>query len=347
MKMKKKIKMLTACVLVLSFLSTLCACTGTGSGTIEKQIDKTAKSLQETGETKHLLEDEDLLPAGNSSGDWIAMTLAFSGREDAYADYLERLEEYVGRTCETEGYLHRVKATEYHRIALTMLALGGDPSRVEYERKTYDLIADGTYRFHAGSPGLQGTNGLIYALLALDAMDYEIPEDAVYTRADLVEELLAYQNEDGGISLDSSMGSDVDITAMALQALAPYQEQPKVKEAVEKALVWLAGNMTENGTFVYYGDENTESCAQVLLALCALGIDPEESEPFTAGENTVLDGMNRFRLENGLYKHVESDSDFDYMSTYQALLALEAVETLRTEGRWIFDFEGYTAPKSK
>lgn len=344
--MKNYLKKITICAFLISISLAINACAKTEKNDCKALISQTAESMQKSAQTKAILTDEELLPAGNSSGDWIAMTLAFSGREDAYEDYLKRLQTYVGEMYETEGYLHRIKATEYHRISLTMLALGADPSRVEYNGKEIDLIADGTYRFHAGSPGLQGTNGLIYALLSLDSLDYSIPDGAAYTRQDLVEALLSYQKPEGGISLDASMDGDVDITAMAIQALAPYCEQPEVKTAVEKALVWLSERMTENGTFTYYGDENTESCAQVILALCAMGIDPAESEMFTIYGNTILDGLNRFRMQDGMYRHVMNDESFDYMSTYQALLALEAVDALRAEGRWIFDFHGYSVPES-
>ena len=321
----------------------LSACTVSDVSDIEKLIDQTAGELQKK---ETVLSNQEMFPAGNSVSDWVAMTLAFSGRKDAYNDYLHHLREYVGETYEEEGYLHRIKATEYHRIALTMLALGGNPDSVEYNGRVIDLIADGTYAFHAGTPGMQGTNGLIYALLTLDAMDYPIPTDAVYTRELLVEELLELQQSDGGIGLDQSLGGDIDITAMAIQALAPYAQQPEVKNAIDCALAWLSGYMTENCTFVYYGDENVESSAQVILALCALGIDPEETELFTQGERTILDGMNDFRMKNGLYKHTKSEEETNVMSTYQALLALEAVLALRTESRWIFDLKDYTLPKS-
>ena len=329
--------------MLISLCGMLCACSEKQESDMESLIDQTAKELQQTEAD---LKNQEMFPAGDSGSDWIAMTLAFSGRKDAYDAYLDRLEEYVGATYEEEGYLHRVKATEYHRIALTMLALGGDPTKVEYKGTTINLIQDGTYAFHGGTPGLQGTNGLVYALLTLDAMDYEVPTDADYTREVLVKELLSLQQKDGGIGLDVSLGGDIDITAMAIQALAPYREDAQVRNAIDKALAWLNDHMTENCTFAYYGDENAESCAQVILALCALGIDPAETELFTNGEQTILDGMNAFRMKNGLYKHIKSEEEANVMSTYQALLALEAVQALRAESRWLFDLKNTASTES-
>ncbi|MBR5577681.1 MAG: terpene cyclase/mutase family protein [Lachnospiraceae bacterium] len=336
--MRKKEKTAGILSLLLAIVLLLSGCNPADRENISQMIDRTASSIQKLGEGGSILKGRELLPAGDSASDWIAMTLALSGRKDDYEAYLESLEEYVIEKYRTEGVLHSVKATEYHRIALTMLALGGNPARIMSGEEEIDLIADGTYRFQGGNPGLQGANGLCYALLVLNALVYEIPKEEAFDSMRLVKELLDYQNPEGGFSLDKSLGSDIDITAMALQALAPYGEKPEVKEAIEAALFWLSEKMTEEGTFISYGSENAESCAQVILALCALKIDPEESEQFQKQQN-VLQGLNSFRLKDGGYQHIKEEQQSNLMATYQALLALEAVERLRTEGQWIFDFK--------
>lgn len=48
-----------------------------------------------------------------------------------------------------------------------------------------------------------------------------MPEDAAYTREEILAAILEAQEPDGGFGLTAG-ASDVDITAMALQALAPY-----------------------------------------------------------------------------------------------------------------------------
>ena len=63
--------------------------------------------------------------------------------------------------------------------------------------------------------------------------------------------------------------SDVDITAMALQALAPYQQQ--YPEVIDAALNVLSAAQTVTGGFESWGAQSSESCAQVILALTALG----------------------------------------------------------------------------
>ncbi len=78
----------------------------------------------------------------------------------------------------------------------------------------------------SASLGKQGINGWIWGLIALDSMRYEIPSDAFYTRDDIIKEILSRQLPSGGFTLSGTQ-PDPDITAMALQALAPYCESEK------------------------------------------------------------------------------------------------------------------------
>ncbi len=334
--MREVIKRIRDAIVIMVILFLYGCSIGTTTD-IAGMIEDTAKSIQKISGSHNILAQKELMQPGNSSSDWIAIALALSKEEHRDEDYLKELVAYVGEKYEAQGYLHKVKATEYHRIALTMLALGGDPAKIEYKGRIINLIQDGTYGFHGGSPGLQGANGLIYALLVLDSVNYQIPETARYNREELLRELLSYQKEDGGFCLDPSLESDIDITAMALQALAPYKEQEKISNRVEKALLWLAQQMTEEGTFTSYGRENAESCAQVVLALCALEIDPLENKMFQKQKNAI-EGLNSFRQKNGMYLHIKESDKEDLMATYQSLLALEAVEAFQTKKEWIFNF---------
>ena len=300
---------------------------------LQSAILQTAESLQKVaGHTgKHLLKDREYIAAGSSHSDWIAMTLALSGTEDAYEVYRKRLKKHVIEKYEQEGCLDAYKATEYHRIALTMLSLGEEPQNIENAGNVIDLIADGTYNFHGDSLDLQGANGVIYALLTLDAKHYEIPENAKFTREDMRITLLKYQCADGGFALMGNISGDVGITAMALQALAPYREDEEILLSIERALNWLSKQRMENA----------ESTAQTILALCALGIDIETDERFTKNGQSLLGELNRFRMKNGMYMHDESSGEENIVATFQSLLAMEALYAQRTQGTWIFDFAEY------
>lgn len=316
---------------------------------LDAMIQETADGLRgliDSSETYVLL-DEEMLKAGSSVSDWIAMSLAFSGEEEAYDVYLERLEQYVTAAYEEQNCLDAVEATPYHRATLTVLALGGDPLAfgTDAKQENINLVAEGTYYFKEDSLGAQGLSSYIYALLALDAMGYEVPEDATYTREDIIAEILKVQSAEGGFSQDG-YGADVDITAMVLQALAPYQDRKEVGIAIEKALDYLSEEMTPYGTFVSGSAESCESTAQVILAMCALDLDVETDVRFQKNGMTPWEGIKVFRLSDGTYVHTLEDEEGNLIATEQALLALEAVRERQTKDRWILDFRDYDSPES-
>lgn len=307
------------------------------------QMDRTGAGLSALhGTSGSILSDNKNFPAGTSACDWTAMALALSGREEDFASYRKALQGYVEDTYARDGGLDRVKSTPYHRIALTVMALGGDPTAfgTKPDGTAINLIADGTWNF-SGNIGAQGLNGWIYALLTLDAWGGEVPEGAAVTRQDMVQAIVSAQEPEGGFGLAAG-DSDVDITAMALQALAPYASEHS--DTIDAALTWLSEQMTDDGTFRSYGDDSAESSAQVLLALCALGIDPEEDPRFRKGVETVLTGIDRFRCGDGTYSHLRGEQKGDYLASAQMLLAITALNKLRSGSGWIFDYTGYTGP---
>ena len=168
-------------------------------------------------------------------------------------------------------------------------------------------------------------------------------------RKKFITELLEYQKESGGFCIDNSLDPEVDITAMAVQALAPYYKEgkckkekldaQKMKESIDAAVKWLAAQESDDAEFLYDNIASSESISQVILALCALERDPEKDETFTKKESTLLDALAKFRKEDGIYMHEKADEEGSAMATYQAMIALEAVQKLRTEKKWIFDFK--------
>lgn len=279
---------------------------------------------------------EDVFPAGSSVSDWTALAMARAGIADDYAGYLARLQAYVERQYAENGGLHAVKATEYHRIALTAAALGGDPAAfgAKPDGTAIDLVAEGTYNWQGEEDlGGQGLNGWIFALLTVDAVGAEVPADARYSRQDMLDAIVSAQLPDGGFSLGGG-AMDVDITAMALQALAPYREQ--YPEVIDAALSALSAAQTATGGFESWGAQNSESCAQVILALCALDIDPVEDGRFQKAEGGVVDALLAFRLADGSFSH-ERGKEADAMACEQAMQALTAMALRQQGGGRFFD----------
>lgn len=271
-----------------------------------------------------LLSDTKLFPPGNSACDWTAFSFALSGTADDYSAYAKGLENYVTECLRNDGSLGEAKATEYHRIAITARALGYDPRAFGCmpDGSSADLIALGTYAY-SGELGEQGLNGYIFALLALDCDNYAVPNNARYTRERIIDYILSSEEAEGGFGLEKG-DFDVDITAMALQALAPYKDEKKVSVAIERAISRLSSSMTASCAFVSSGSETLESTAQVIIALCSLGIDPETDALFTRGGMNPVKAMELFRLPNGGFSH-EFNSDGSVISCEQALRAYIAL----------------------
>ena len=256
---------------------------------------------------------------GSLGGEWTVLALARGGAdtETAYfTDYYAALEQTVR---EANGVLSERKYTEYSRVILALSALGKDARDVAGFDLTLPL---GDYEKTAA----QGVNGAIYALLALDSRDYPMPQNAAAstqaTRQLYVDAILAAQLTNGGWSF---MGEDADpdLTAMALQALAKYREQSSVQLAANRALVCLSAMQNADGGFSSWGSENAESCAQVLLALNALGLDADDSR-FVKNGHSALDALLTYQNADGGFCH-ERGGETNLMASEQAACALASL----------------------
>lgn len=333
-----KLRNLTALAAALLLALTLCVTAFGDSlsyGDVAASIVSAEKAQLGIADGAALLTEENF-PAGNSVSDWTALAMARAGVADDYAGYLSHLQSYVEQQYAENGGLHEVKATEYHRIALTAAALGGDPASfgTKPDGTAIDLVADGTYNWQGENGlGAQGLNGWIFALLTVDAVGVDIPSDARYSREDMVNAIVSAQLPEGGFALGGGE-MDVDITAMALQALAPYREQ--YPEVMDVALNALSAVQAANGGFESWGAQSSESCAQVLLALCEMDVDPETDVRFQKDEGSVIDALLAFRLADGSFAH-QLGGQADAMAGEQAMQALTAMALRQQGGGRFFD----------
>lgn len=255
-------------------------------------------------------------------GDWTVLALTRSGFpvSRGWLDgYLTRAAAYVK---ELQGVLHQRKYTEYSRVVLTMTAVGQDPRDVG----GYDLLSP-LLDFDAVTR--QGITGCAYALLALDSGAYETPEGL---RQQYVDELLSRELEGGGFAL-SGVVADPDVTAMVLQALAPYGDQQAVTEAAERAFARLSALQQEDGGFMSYGVACSESAAQVILALDAWNL-PFDDNRFVKNGCTVTDALLTYWRPGAGFVHTadSNDGSVAIVSCEQGLLALSAIHR-RSQGR--------------
>ncbi|BBF43449.1 hypothetical protein lbkm_2137 [Lachnospiraceae bacterium KM106-2] len=285
-----------------------------------------------------LMQDEFLNYAGTSTVDWFAFGIARSQLSDDYSGYATRLVQHVKRSYEENNTLDERKATEWHRIGLTLSALGEDIKSFD----TMDFLGDGTYnRGYTAPLDTQGLNGYIWALILLDSRSYEVPDDAYETREEMINAVLSAQKKSGAFGL-TEFEEDIDITAMALCALAPYKKQQNVKEAVSRALIFLSRKQTTNGDFGDVSLQSSESTAQVIIALTALGIDPEDDQRFVKSGKTALDGLLQYRNEDGGFAHSRLETEENVsneIASEQALLALIAYERFQKKETSLYRFE--------
>lgn len=292
-------------------------------------------------EGDNLLSGGELTYAGSSATDWLPIGLSRCGVEDDYDAYLAALQTYVEQKYREPDKLDRVKATEWHRISLAVLACGGDPTHFGKDENGNDinLIADGVYdRGKTVDIGAQGLNGWLWGLITLDSMKYNIPAGSSYTRTEMIKKILSFQLPDDGFNLRFAQGStaDPDITAMAIQALAPYYRNStfNVKDPVDKALDCLSKLQLDTGDFRSWGTRNSESVSQIIVSLCSIGVDPQNDPRFIKNGINLLDALFYYQQEDGGFAHsYESDpsnpsavaGESNSIATDQALLALVAV----------------------
>ena len=257
---------------------------------------------------------------GSVGGEWAVLGLARSDiniPDEYFTNYCKTVENYVK---EKQGILHTKKYTEYSRVIVALTSIGKNPENVS----GYNLLIPlGDFE----KTIWQGINGAIWALIALDSGNYEIPynKDANIqaTREMYINHILEKQTSDGGWALSGDK-ADPDITGMALQALSGYQDKENVKSATQRALICLSDMQDEKGGFSSYGAKNSESCVQVIVALCDLDISINDSR-FVKNGHTLLDSLMTFYNNDG-FKHILSADKSNLMATEQALYCMVSVK---------------------
>lgn len=291
-----------------------------------KVNDKVAEKLDSTSD--YLIS----LGVPTAGSEWRALGLARAEKitTELSDGYYSSLVSYVEENASAK--LDSRKSTENSRVILALSAIGKDATDVA----GYNLLEPlADYDFVTW----QGLNGPVFALIAFDTYNYEIPTAAdgatQTTRENLISYILDSQLENGGWTFFGST-ADPDMTSMTIQALAPYyNKNADVKNAVDKALDVLSSSQQDNGGFASWGTVNVESCAQVLTALASLGIDADTDERFIKNGNTLVDAIMEFSVENG-FAHV-MDGGYNQMATEQAYYALVSYNRVKNGKTSLYD----------
>lgn len=270
--------------------------------------------------------------------EWFALGLARSGLDKSSSYFTTYYNHMANYLAENEGKLtNSVKYTEYSKAIVVMTAMGKDARNIA-GYNLFEPLAD------FETVKAQGTNGPIWALIALNTNPaYMIPTvsgvKTQTTEQGLIDYILSKETAKGGWSMTGE-APDPDLTGMALQALAPYYQvkgYEKVTAAIDRALEVLSGLQKQDGGYSTMGVETSESAAQVLTALCALGIDPMQDARFIKGGSWIVENLLTYHISGSGFMHVKAGAsnngggaagEVNGMATEQAYYALTAYQRL-------------------
>lgn len=251
--------------------------------------------------------------------------LALSKHDDSpSANYLSSLENKINSI---NGNMDQ--PIEYAKIVIGLMAMGKEPSNFQ----GYNFIEK---IYNNGQMENETINTYIFALIALDSGKFDVPTNALWTRDKLVKKILDNITIDKGWDYAGDK-TDPDMTGMAITALAPYKDRDDVKVALEEAVEKLSSMQNQNGGFSSAGTENSESSCQVIIGLCANGIDPTGDKFVKNGKNP-LDTLLEYRTEDNGFSHIKG-TGYNGMATEQAMEALLAYKMLNEGKGSIYSFK--------
>lgn len=283
---------------------------------------------------------------GSTYGEWAVLAEA-RGNVSASVWYDKYLSNMATTVASKNGKLDntstQTKHTEYSRVILALTSLGEDATKFTGSNGTvYNLVEPlfekngSTYRVSE-----QGNNGTAFALIALDSGNYYDNATGTTARNAWIKSLCDAQINNGAWGIDADFpGSNVDMTAMVVQALAPYcSTNATVKAAVDKAVEWLSAEYQKTGD---YG--SSESAAQVIVALSALGIDAKTDSRFQHNGISVLSNFLSYADPNskGFLHDKQPNSTVNQMASEQAAYTLVAYDRYVNGSKRLYDMSDVT-----
>ena len=268
-----------------------------------------------------------------SSSEWVVLDMAAyaaTGGETVTSDaakqaYIDAAIASV--TAEGAG------ETAFAKAILVLQAIGADPEALypEGASEPVSAVADLTaITGHSASAWVAP-----YTLAALNQEDYGTEE----LEQSILAAVLANQAEDGSWS---EWGDNIQTTANMVAGLSFYYgEDETATAAVDKAVAFLSAAQKEDGSYDAYGsgaDANT--AAMVVVALSALGIDPDDDERFVKNGVSALEGLLSFALADESGFGYTNNTVLNAYATEQGFRALIAASRVMETGEAynIYDF---------
>lgn len=217
---------------------------------------------------------------------------------------------------------------QYGKYILGILAAGGDPTNINGRNLLAELCQLSDMKSVNTQGGIYTTP---FGLLALDAVNYQIPSDAGFTRDDIINKLITLASPTGG----------EDGVGFVLTALGKYyNEKPAVKAAVDSVISAWATRQDEDGGFgagAWSTENNVNTSAQVLMGLSFNGKDPQ-SEQFTKAKGNLVSFLLSLQNEDGTFNWQKNNTGSISMATEQVVYALDQYLRQLDGKKSIYDF---------
>ncbi len=251
------------------------------------------------------------------TAEWYVLALRQSGECYDFSAYETALLRYLSENDVTSSSTRQ-------KYALTLHAVGSSDGYISQAL--------------GNSIGHQGIMSWVYGLHLLNN-GYACPP---HSAESVISTILSMQLEDGGWAVSGTV-SDVDVTAMTLQALAPHSAAYAAE--IDRAVSLLSQRQLEDGGFMSCGVPNPESTSQVISALSALGIDCMTDERFLKKGNSPLDNIAGFRLADGSFSHTLGGTA-NHNATVQVFFAMTAYRMLQNGEGSMYLFAARPQPET-
>jgi hypothetical protein len=240
--------------------------------------------------------------------EWTIISLIQADKTE-YQDYITAYFTAVEETIKQDGQQQMAQLTDQARLLLTYQIAKREVVKIN-EVSLTDLLC---HQLNSTQLAELPLNAVIFAALALKSTDATLTES-------LVQQLTSRQLADGGFSY-SGKTADPDMTAMALAVLGQI---PEMAESRDQAISALAAIQADDGTYLSWGISGSESISQVIIGLCAAGIDLDDERFVKKGIN-LEELLLQYQNDDGSFKHLATDSQGSVMATIQATTALSAI----------------------
>ena len=286
---------------------------------------------------------DNISATANNSNGWVSMdsgiaNLAlYKANQTTLSSYVDDIKNKLNDTTNPPSIY------TYEKAVLGLLAAGKDPTHFDDGNSIVNLV-EKIYNYDSEDMKNNAKYGIsvyAFALMALDAANFYIPENATWTRQNLIDGILndpSRQNDGGWYSWQYDNDSnpikyviDTDTTAQAISALSPYyNKNSSVKSAVDDAVNALSAAETDNGGFksAYSQQENSNSTETVITGLCDNGIDPTTDSRFIKNNKNPMDALLSYAVSDKSGFGISDNETINGYATNQGLEALVSYKLL-------------------